>query len=105
MDKHKFRLTWIFIGYGFIGLMVSAFTLPLIVSAFGESNALLFGSSELTNMQMIMLGIAVMQLAIVLVAGIIATATRSVSHPIFFFAGLFILISFPIGTIIMNNIH
>ncbi len=100
MDKHEFRLIWMFLGYGVIGVVVLAFSLPNIVSQFSESNQIFRGSGELSLTQIALITIAILQPVVSILAGAVGVLKKSINNTISLSAAIVVLVAFPIGTVI-----
>lgn len=100
MDKHEFRLTWMFLGYGLISAAGIGFGLPSLITTFSETNEVFHGNSGLTVFQSVALIAVCLPSVIALVAGILGVVKRDIVNWVALVASSLLLLSFPVGTAI-----
>lgn len=100
MNKHEFRLIWLFLLYGIVTGAGFSFGLPHIIEHFTETNAALYSQNGLTLPQKIILTVAIAHAFIAFCAGAYSWIKKSVLNNFSLVAALILLIIFPIGTAI-----
>ena len=97
MDKHHFRLGWIFIGIGLLGGCIMLVTVPMIVEQLKEINSY-FGDAELTTFQTILLILIPAIPLLAIIGGTLHYMQHALASPILLVTSCIFLFSFPIGT-------
>lgn len=97
MDKHHFRLGWIFIGIGLLGGSIMLVIVPMIVEQLKEINSY-FGDAELTAFQTILLILISVIPLLAIIGGILHYLRHALASPILLVTSCIFLFSFPIGT-------
>ncbi|MBD3652346.1 hypothetical protein [Kangiella sp.] len=100
MNKHEYRLTWLFLLYGVIAVGGLSFGLPYVIERFTETNATLYSKNSLTLPQQIILAVAISHAFIVFCAGIYSYIKKTALNNFSLVATIILLIIFPIGTTI-----
>jgi len=100
MDKHEFRLIWLFTGYGLISGVGMIFLLPAIIEQLASSNSIFAEKDGLSFTQTMIAAFVVIQTLVILLVGLMGAVTKSISNVLFPIAGVFLAFSFPVGTVI-----
>lgn len=100
MNKHEYRLTWLFLLYGVIAVAGLTFGLPHIMERFAETNTALYSKEGLNPFQLILLSAIISHALIVFFAGVYSFIQKTTQHNLSLVAAISLLITFPIGTAI-----
>ena len=100
MNKHEFRLTWLFLLYGVVAIAGYSFGLPHILELFAETNAVLYSTDGLTNYQTTLVITAVAHAFVVFCLGVYSYIRKSAFHKFGLVTAVTLLIYIPVGTAI-----
>ncbi|MDP2561513.1 hypothetical protein [Psychrobium sp. 1_MG-2023] len=96
MDKHHFRLKWLFMGLGSLGLLLSVFVLPQILTLFEE--VWLAMPDQQSNIPIVLSSVFTAIMAMCLIGGILLARKQRLAHTVLPVVSVLLLLSFPVGT-------
>ena len=99
MDKHHFRITLLFTGFGLISGIVLLLISPTLIENFKEVNSY-FGDSRLTNLQRFLLLCASLIPPLAIIGGILHYLKHKLSEILLLITSFIFLFAFPLGTIV-----
>ena len=100
MNKHEFRLTWLFLLYGVVVFAGYSFGLPQIIELFAETNSVIYSTESLTNYQTTLVITAVAHAFVVFCLGVYSYIRKSAFHKFGLVTAVTLLIFIPVGTVI-----
>ena len=94
MDKHHFRIAWLFIGFGVFNGLMALYILPKL----SDMNNLHFGDSSFSSMFNAIIFLAAIIPFLSIVGGVLHYLKDGSSIPILSVVSVLLLFTFPIGT-------